>query len=65
MMTPLRHDQASCLSWVIRVGLTVRPLLPVFSRERTLSRSVGMSQKCQYQKSGTSFDHLVGTHEQR
>jgi hypothetical protein len=39
--------------------------IPLCPRTRTLLDAVGMSQRCQYQKSGTSFDHLVGTHEQR
>ncbi len=35
-----------------------------FGLQRTASpyRSI---QMCQYQKARTSFDHLVGTHEQR
>ena len=37
-----------CLSWVNRVTLAVRALLPVFPCKRTWSGAWGMSEKCRY-----------------
>ena len=65
-----RNRQPSGWGWsrgplrVNRVILVIGQLLPVFSRKRTFSAAVGMSQKCQHRKSPFSFDHLIGATEQ-
>src|SRR5258706_15027975 len=57
-LTPHKRDQVRCLSWVIRVGLTLRCSLPVFPNKQTFSRSVGMSQRCQKRTHARELDRL-------
>ena len=45
-------------TWVNRVTLTVRRLLPVFPDKRTFPESLGMSQRCQ------NRTHSVTSYEQ-
>ena len=40
-------DLAMSVLGLIRVGLTVRPSLPVYPDNQTFSESDGMSQRCQ------------------
>jgi hypothetical protein len=47
------------------VTLPVSRRTPVFPQLRTCRCTAATDAMCQYQKSGTSFDHLVGAHEQR
>jgi hypothetical protein len=44
-----------CLLGVNRVVLIVRRPLPVYPNKRTFAGCVGMSQKCQNQKSSTAW----------
>jgi hypothetical protein len=55
--------------WVIRVGLTISELSPVYPYEQALLVSVGMSRRCQNrthapQQLAASLDDLVGSCEQ-
>src|SRR6266481_8032210 len=46
-----RRTTRLCLSWVIRVALTVRRSLPIHPDQRTFSAWVSVSQRCQVRTS--------------
>ena len=48
------RDSGRCLKWVIRVGLTLSPLLPVYPNERTSRDRPGWSVLCHRQTMGVS-----------
>ena len=53
---------SSRLSWVIRVGLTLSPLLPVYPNELTSRDRPGMSGWCQWATSHAWFDMKEAAH---